>query len=60
MGFSMLEAAAILATVLPRFRFEPAGEEPTPVAQITLRPKTGMPMVLAAAPKRRHKRPRRV
>jgi cytochrome P450 len=46
MGFSMIEAAAILAQILPRFRFEPAGEEPTPVAQITLRPKTGMPMVL--------------
>jgi cytochrome P450 len=46
MGFSLLEAAAILATILPRFRLEPAGEPPVPVAQITLRPKTGMPMVL--------------
>lgn len=42
MGFALLEAVAILARLLPRFRFEPAGEPPTPTAQITLRPKAGM------------------
>ncbi len=46
MGFSLLEAVAILATILPRYRFTATGGEPTPVAQITLRPRTGMPMIL--------------
>jgi cytochrome P450 len=53
MGFSLLEAAAILAKILPRFQFVSTGEPPIPVAQITLRPRGGMQMILhkrAAAP----------
>ena len=53
MGFSLLEAVAILAKILPRVRLTAIGEPPIPVAQITLRPRTGMPMSVskrAAAP----------
>lgn len=53
MGFSMLEAVAILARVLPRVRFEFASADPVPKAQITLRPKNGIEMIVrrrAAAP----------
>ncbi len=53
MGFSLLEAVAILAKILPRYSFTAVGEPPLPVAQITLRPRTRMPMLLrrrAAAP----------
>jgi cytochrome P450 len=46
MGFSLLEAVAILAKILPRFSFTATGEPPIPVAQITLRPKTRMPMLV--------------
>jgi cytochrome P450 len=45
MGFALTEAAAILARLAPRFRFR-ATAEPTPVAQITLRPRDGMPATL--------------
>jgi cytochrome P450 len=41
MGFALLEAVAILARLLPRFRFEPI-RPPYPVAKITLRPSGGM------------------
>ncbi|MCW5719013.1 MAG: cytochrome P450 [Bauldia sp.] len=42
MGFALTEAAALLAKLLPRFRFE-VTEEPVPVAQVTLRPRNGLP-----------------
>jgi cytochrome P450 len=45
MGFAMLEAVAILARLLPRFRFEPR-RAPLPIAKITLRPTAGMPVRL--------------
>lgn len=45
MGFALTEAAAILAKLLPRFRFEVTAE-PVPVAQITLRPRNGLPAIL--------------
>ena len=39
----MVEGKAILATLLERARFElPEGEEPVPLARITLRPKDGL------------------
>ena len=41
--FAMVEGKAILATLLERARFElPEGEEPVPLARITLRPKDGL------------------
>jgi cytochrome P450 len=43
-GFAMLEATAILAKLLPRFRFEAVGRPPIPIAKITLRPGAGMPV----------------
>jgi cytochrome P450 len=46
MGFALLEAVAILARLLPHFRFEPAGEPPMPIAQTTLRPQAMMPVRL--------------
>lgn len=42
MGFAMLEIAAVVAKVLPRFRFDLAGGTPTPVSRGTLRPQNGM------------------
>ena len=45
MAFAMLEAAAILATLLQHARFAPADDrEPVPVARVTLIPKGGMPL----------------
>jgi len=45
MAFAMLEATAILATLLQHARFAPAGDrEPVPVARVTLIPKGGMPL----------------
>src|ERR1700674_5685964 len=45
MSFAMLEAIAMLATMLQHARFEPAaGHEPLPIAQVTLAPKGGMPL----------------
>ncbi len=47
-GFAMIEAAAILATIVRAFRFRPlAGHKPMPVARLTLRPKGGMPLTPA-------------
>jgi cytochrome P450 len=45
MGFSLLEAAAILGTLLPAFRLaaDPAFT-PTPKLRVTMRPAEGMPM----------------
>lgn len=36
--FAVLQAHIILTTLLARFRFRPAGEHPTPVMHMTLRP----------------------
>ena len=45
MAFAMIEATAVLATLLQRVRFERAGsEEPFPVARVTLVPKGGVPL----------------
>ena len=45
-GFAMLEAKAILAVLLPRFRFHVAsGYRLDPEPLVTLRPKGGIPMV---------------
>lgn len=42
-SFAMVEATAILATLLRRVRFEPAeAADPVPVARVTLMPKGGM------------------
>jgi cytochrome P450 len=46
-GFAMLEAAAILATIIRAFHFDPvAGHKPKPVARVTLRPAGGMPLLI--------------
>ncbi|MGH8736776.1 MAG: cytochrome P450 [Burkholderiales bacterium] len=43
MAFAMIEASAILATLLQQARFAPApGPEPYPVARVTLLPRGGM------------------
>ena len=45
MSFAMLEATAILATLLQHARFETvAGHEPKPIARVTLNPSGGMPL----------------
>jgi len=47
MSFAMVEATAILATLLRGARFSPvAGREPTPVARVTLNPGGGMPLAV--------------
>jgi len=47
MGFAMMEATAMLATLLRRARFAPvAGREPAPVARVTLIPGGGMPLAV--------------
>jgi cytochrome P450 len=48
-SFAMIEAAAILATLIRTFRFHPVpGHKPKPVARVTLRPQGGMPLLVAA------------
>jgi len=45
MGFAMMEAAAMLATLLRHASFAPvAGRDPAPVARVTLIPGGGMPL----------------
>ncbi len=47
-SFAMIEATAILATLIRAFRFQPVpGHKPQPVARVTLRPKGGMPLLVA-------------
>ncbi len=41
-NFAMLQARIILATLLARFRFSPAGELPKPVMLMTVRPEPGV------------------
>ena len=48
MGFALLEAAAILGTLLPRFHLAAdAGFVPTPKLRVTMRPAEGMPLHLS-------------
>jgi cytochrome P450 len=48
MSFAMMEATAVIATLLQQVRFTWAGqEEPLPIARVTLVPKGGMPMRVA-------------
>ena len=48
MAFAMLEATAILATLVQHARFAPLeGHEPYPVARVTLVPRGGMPLRVA-------------
>ncbi len=45
MAFAMLEATAMLATLLQKARFAPvAGHEPFPLARVTLQPGGGLPL----------------
>ena len=45
MGFALLEAAAILGTLLPAIKLESAPDfTPTPKLRVTMRPAEGMPM----------------
>jgi cytochrome P450 len=45
MAFAMLEATAMLATLLQKARFAPVpGREPHPVARVTLQPGGGLPL----------------
>jgi cytochrome P450 len=45
MAFAMIEATAMLATLLQRARFAVVdGHEPVPVARVTLVPKGGLPL----------------
>jgi cytochrome P450 len=47
MAFAMMEATAILATLVRHARFRFAGaEEPVPVARVTLTPRGGMPLAV--------------
>jgi cytochrome P450 len=49
MGFALLEAAAILGTLLPAFRLSSApGFVPTPKLRVTMRPAEGMPLRIEA------------
>jgi cytochrome P450 len=46
-SFAMIEAVAILATLIRAFHFDPVpGHKPKPVARVTLRPKDGMPLLI--------------
>lgn len=42
MGFALMEAKLILATLLARWRFAPAGPAPEPAMSLTLRPRGGV------------------
>ncbi|MDH4094031.1 MAG: cytochrome P450 [Betaproteobacteria bacterium] len=50
MAFAMIEATVILATLLQRVRFAPAGRDPEPVARVTLIPRGGMPLAVRFRP----------
>lgn len=52
MGFAMLEATAMLATLLRHADFTaPAGRDPAPVARVTLIPGGGMPLEVRLRPR---------
>jgi cytochrome P450 len=47
-SFAMIEATAILATLIRAFRFHAVpGHKPKPVARVTLRPQGGMPLLIS-------------
>jgi cytochrome P450 len=47
-SFAMIEAAAILATLIRALRFHAVpGHKPKPVARVTLRPQGGMPLLVS-------------
>ncbi|MGE0233055.1 MAG: cytochrome P450, partial [Flavobacteriaceae bacterium] len=50
-NFAMMQARIILATLLARFRFTPAGAAPAPVMHMTIRPEPGV--LLRAEPLKR-------
>jgi cytochrome P450 len=48
MGFALLEAVAILGTLLPAVRLQAAADfRPTPKLRVTMRPAEGMPMTIS-------------
>jgi cytochrome P450 len=48
MSFAMIEATAILATLVRHARFAPGpGPAPTPIARVTLMPQGGMPLAVS-------------
>ncbi len=49
MGFALMEAKLILATLLARWRFAPAGPAPEPAMSLTLRPKGGVRLKVSDA-----------
>jgi cytochrome P450 len=50
MNFALLEATAILATLLQRVRFARVGRDPVPVGSVTLFPQGGMPLAVRFRP----------
>lgn len=61
MSFAMIEATAILATLMWRARFAAVpGHEPTPIARVTLMPSGGMPLKVAVDASRTHNLPSNV
>ncbi len=48
-GFAMIEGPLILALLLRRFSFAPAGDMPVPVAHLTVRSRNGIRLAMAAA-----------
>jgi len=53
----MMETVLVLATLLPRFRFETAGPAPRPFPSITLRPDRAVSMRLVTRQPRSAKPP---
>lgn len=48
-NFAMMQAQIILATLLARFRFAPAGRTPRPVMHMTIRPEPGVHLTATPA-----------
>lgn len=48
MGFALMEAKLILATLLAKWRFAPDGPAPEPAMNLTLRPRGGVGLRAAA------------
>jgi cytochrome P450 len=49
-NFAMMQAQIILATLLARFAFRPAGPDPTPVMHMTVRPDPGIWLAVSDLP----------
>ena len=49
-NFAMMQAQIILATLLARFAFRPAGPDPTPVMHMTVRPDPGVWLAVSDLP----------